>query len=90
MAFFSRLSLHPSRSKLRQLGALTKLCNQLEIVVAIIDAAYEVHAVTVDDNEHIVLTTTDDGEDGLRPKVRTEYRNLHEAWTGWLNSIDVS
>lgn len=87
LAFFWFLSFHPRRSRLRQLGALTKLCNQLEIVVAVIDAAYEVHAVTLDDNKHIVLANS--GEHCLQRKVRTGYKVLHDAWTGWLDSIDV-
>jgi hypothetical protein len=78
---------------IRQLGALTELCSQLETVVSEFDAAYEVkqegkQVVKLDtvNNQVVICPTIDpiDSEDVKR--LRDGYYSLYKAWGEWLKA----
>jgi len=72
----------------RQLYALTKLCNRLENVVSELDAAFEAESlIRLDGYNHVVLQENQlESESGKR--LRKEYCDLFKAWREWLSATE--
>ena len=67
---------------LNELHILTKLCNQLELVVAELDAVFEANLVT---KQKTGISPTPNGRDDPRiTDLREAYRQLHQVWQQWL------
>jgi hypothetical protein len=96
---FSYVSKYPLAGRLcketRQLGALVKLCNQLENVVCELDGAFEDKLVTLDRVEHrvmdkvdhiVIVRPTESAIDRVSD-LRKSYEDLDTTWRAWLCAI---
>lgn len=90
-AFLGWFGWCPLFPKLRQLSALTELCNKLKTVVRRFDAAYEVGVVELaKTNDRVVIQpTTDSTESEDVKRLREAYRDLCRAWREWSKAAHL-
>lgn len=86
-SFIGNYRLIRSFSKdVRQLYALTKLCNHLENVVSELDAAFQAEKlVKLNDKNHVVPQENQSKSDGFK-RLEKEYHDLFNAWREWLRA----
>lgn len=81
------------RQEVRQLDALTKLCNHLESVVAELDAAFEkknlVELTKLNDGNVAIIPTDDaiNSESKVIEQLRNKYCDLYRAWLNWQQLV---
>ena len=96
-SFIGNYSLVRYFSKeVRQLNALTELCNCLEKVVSELDAAFEAKSLV----EIVPINPGDNSKVMIKPivpnssvqninRLKKEYLNLHKAWNKWLSAAEI-